>query len=442
MAETNNERLAKHARHQRDFHADRAAKIIPEGRIPNDAESAEIERALGERDKWEARYQGFKSPKVEVVREPLTYERNGRQSYFRDRVLSLRGDDEARARLERHAREMRVELPKLERRRAENVEYRVNPNRVQGYGGYFAPPLWLIEYFATGARANRVLAHFTPNFHLPPGVQSVNVPRIVSGTRAEDQVDDYPVEDKDITDAAVESPAMTISGMSDVSVQLLEQSPQGAHLDWAILKDLRESYDLHLEERMFNGEGTLQEFAGLLFQKTGSKLASATEITGSPKGYEVFEKLGTVAGKMGDQRKMPPEMWLMRTARWAWLGSSTDEEKLPLAVPGHQPPPEIPYLLDDSKPSAVTAILGWPLYCNDAITATMGKEANQDAIFAVRPTDWMLFESDEHTSVMMEPLSGTLQARIQLTRYAAFVVRYPSGVSYLYGEGLKVPSGF
>lgn len=382
---------------------------------------------------------------LQVVREPLTYERDSPHSYFRDRFLAEKqGDIPAQARLERHAAEIAVEIPKMKLRQADGTEYRINPNRIDGTGGFFSPPLWLIQYFSTGARAKRVLASMIPNFYLPGGYSTVNVPRIVTATRTEDQADLVPVESKNFTDTDVESPAMTIAGQAEVSLQLLEQSPVGASVDWAILKDLRESYDLHLEEKLFNGvPGNSQEFTGILNLTTGAKLASKVEYTApSPTGPAMFQALGKVAAQAGDSRKLPPEIWLMRTARWAWLGSSQDLNDLPLAVPGHQPPPPIPYLFDDDKPSAVTAILGWPVFCDDAIPANLGAEENQDAVFAVRPTDSMLFESTERTLIDKESLSGDLQVRFLLHRYAAFLPRYPGGFAYLVGTGLKVESGF
>ena len=67
---------------------------------------------------------------------------------------------------------------------------------------------------------------------------------------------------------------------------------------------------------------------------------------------------------------------------------------------------------------------------------------NQDAIIACRPNDCFLFESKPRTVVLREVLSGTLQARIQLRGYAAFICRYPAGVSVVSGTGNTVQAGF
>jgi hypothetical protein len=391
--------------------------------------------------------------RVEIVREPLVYERHDghkpkgeRHSYFADRAMAeINGDERAMQRLQRHAAQMDVELPRLQRKQAPpDVEMRVNPNRVDGQGGYFAPPLWANEYFATAPRPKRVLAHMIPNFDLPPGVAEVKLPRIISGNRADDKVDGVPNAGKDFTDGVVEAPAMTVAGQSDVSLQDLEQSPHSAALDFVLLKDLLESYDFHVEENLFVGESVgKQEFVGMLDLSTGAGGVSKVEYTsGSPTAVAMYLALGKVTAQLGDARKIQPQVVLMRTARWSWIGSGEDKEELPLAVPAHTPPPAIPYLFDDNVPTPVSAYLGWPIYLSDAIPAKLGAGENQDAIVACRPSDSMLFESPKRTSVKKEVLSGTLQARIELHAYAAALFRYPTGIATLTGTGLIVQEGY
>jgi hypothetical protein len=86
----------------------------------------------------------------------------------------------------------------------------------------------------------------------------------------------------------------------------------------------------------------------------------------------------------------------------------------------------------------VSVLLGWPVFPDDAIPATLGTGSNQDAILLCRPSDNLLLESDERMSVNVEPLSGTLQARLQLRGYAAHMVRQPTGIC---GTGM-IQSGF
>jgi hypothetical protein len=146
-----------------------------------------------------------------VTRERKTYDPGERHSYFLDlaRTKLGQGDgdggiDAARDRLERHAKELDVDLPAREARRDELAEdqadhevrsgrigraaretmfeKRVNPNRTDGQGGFFVPPLWLIEEYAGLARAGRPFANRVRSMPLPVGTDSINVPKITTGT--------------------------------------------------------------------------------------------------------------------------------------------------------------------------------------------------------------------------------------------------------------------
>lgn len=373
--------------------------------------------------------------RVEITREPLTYERHLSQcSYFADLARwQVNRDEPAHERLQRHAAEMRVELPKrydFARARAGDVglEYRVNPNRLTGEGGYFAPPLWLDELFATAPRPARAFANEIPHFDLPFGVSSVNLPRLTTGTTNDIQPDLAPVTDVDIVDAQGTSPAVPFSGQADVALQLLEQSQVGASIDALLFKDLTESYDNQLELMLLNGLGTAnsESFYGLL-QESGTN--SVTYTASAPSATGMFGYLGQAASKTGNNRKLPPEAWIMTTSRLAWLGSSEDTQNRPLILANRNGPGEVD-------------LLTFPVLLSDAMPITQGAGGNQDAIIACRPSDSILLETPTRANVFTEVLSGTLMAHIQLHGYAASIHRYPSGVSILSGTGMVVQSGF
>ena len=126
------------------------------------------------------------NPETVTVRsEPLTYDRHGPHSFFRDLALAtINGDPVCQARLDRHA-----------------MELRVNPNTTDGTGGYFSPPAWLNQEFATANRAVRVLADLYPHFPLPKGVSQVSLPLMTTGTTVGAQNPDGAVPDGDVVDA-------------------------------------------------------------------------------------------------------------------------------------------------------------------------------------------------------------------------------------------------
>src|SRR5206468_1231202 len=147
------------------------------------------------------------------------------------------------------------------------------------------------------------------------------------------------------------------------------------------------------------------------------------------------------AAQIGDARLMPPELWLMRTARWAWLATAEDTTTSPIVPPGFFPVSVPPPTTPEDKPNAVGVLLGWPIFADDGIPATLGS-GTEDAIIAARPSDHLLLESDLRTTVNVEPLSGTLQVRLQLWGYAAHLARYPTGIATLRGTGMAVASGY
>lgn len=363
---------------------------------------------------------------VEITSEPLTYRVGQPVSFFRDMTLSQRGDLAAAERLARHADEMRVEVPRREaerelRARSAGVEYRVNPNRADGTGGYFSIPLWLIEEFAVAPRPARVLSALMPNLPLPGGVGEVKLPRITTGTTTGVSNDGQAVPSQDIIDAAASQPVTPIAGMADVALQLLEQSPPGAHLDWALFRDLTSSYDAQLEGLLVNGSGTGTTFAGILNLTAGAGGVNAITYTdANPTPPEILPSLGQAVAQLGDARSAPPETWLMRTARFAWIAAFDAA----------------------SRPSNILPLLGFPHALDDAIPATLAATANQDAIIAMRPSDSILLESEPRTEVFFEVLSGTMHARLRLHGNATAVHRQPTGISKITGTGMVVQSGF
>ena len=157
------------------------------------------------------------SPRVEIIDEPLTYHRHGKYSYYQDFLIREFGrapDKEmqrgAESRLNQHGNEMRTLAAERARRAAmpgATYEYRAEPNTAQSQGGYFAPPAWLIQEFATGKHAERVLADLIKArggwFDLPQGVSSINLPIIGGGgTVVQPGAENAAVPDKAITDSA------------------------------------------------------------------------------------------------------------------------------------------------------------------------------------------------------------------------------------------------
>lgn len=367
---------------------------------------------------------------VQVLEEPLTYERYGPHSFFKDQMVR---NGPAQERLTRHLQEMDVvraaRRASTLRRLGDGFEYRVTPDTQPGTGGNFTVPLWLIDLFATAPRTGQVLVpRIKATFDLPGGVSSVNLPIIQApGTRMAPARTDAAVIDGDLTDAPGSSTVVTLAGQEDSALQLLEQSPSAAAFDWAVFTDLMNDCDQQLEYQLVAGLGSsFKQLVGLANVATKVKV---TYTTTTPTGKGMYPYFGKVAAQIGNGRKQPPECWLMRTARYAWLMSAEDTGTRPLMTP--------------DPIEGVASILGWPTFLDDTIPATLGVGDNQDQIIACKPSDLILFKGEPVTNVMREPLSGALGVRIQMhLPVAAFTNRYPSGIGVLQGTGLVVESGY
>ena len=121
--------------------------------------------------------------------------------------------------------------------------------------------------------------------------------------------------------------------------------------------------------------------------------------------------------------------------RWFWIASSVDSSNRPIASPHSGS--EAPQFPPAGGYPPIGNIVGLPVYLSGAITA--GTAA--DNIYCVRPSDMVLFESAERYSVMANPVSGTLQVRIQLHRYCAFIGNtYTTGLGVL--KAVPQPTNF
>lgn len=387
-------------------------------------------------------------PSVRVTSEPFTYRRDSTDdrgngiSYFRDIYMRNR-DPKAAERLGRHT----VEMRDFKQRKADRAlrafkagaeeygfEYRVNPNPTLGQGGNFDPPAWLIELAATFPRPKRVLADLVNQFPLPVGASSVNIPVMVTGNSADIQAPGTAQDSSDVTDSDASSNAITISGMGDVALQLLEMGPVSGATDHAWFKDLHEAYDYDLETQLVVGTGGSGPGAQFIGLYNVSGITTVTYTDGSPTGNAMYPFFGQAAAAIGKKRGMPPYAWLMPTPRWSWLVTSEDTSKRPL---------EFPDLNGAKDARCPGAIAGWPVWMDDAIPRTLGSTGTQDTVIGCIPQDIYLFESTAVANIGVEVLSGTLQARFTYRNYAAAITnRYASGISVLSGTGMVPVSGY
>jgi HK97 family phage major capsid protein len=122
------------------------------------------------------------------------------------------------------------------------------------------PPLYLQEEFVNLARAGRVTANIIGSRALPPNTDSINVPRMTSGTTVAVQADGGTVSETDSVFDLITADVLTLAGQQDVSRQLVDRSIPG--VDEVLFSDLARASHYNLDTAVLNS--TTSNNKGLL----------------------------------------------------------------------------------------------------------------------------------------------------------------------------------
>jgi HK97 family phage major capsid protein len=362
------------------------------------------------------------------VTEARTYERGSRNSYLRDlAAANIQGDYEARERLQRHAEEVKVE--------PEYKEYR-DLNRADGSGGAFVPPAWLMGQYIELARAGRPTANLFNTQPLPPGTDSINIPRVLTGTATAVQPQDNdPVQEVDLTDSSLSIPVRTVAGQQDVAIQLLDQSP--INFDELVFRDLIADYATKVNLQVLAGTGAAGQVTGLMTQAGATAVTvTATTVAG------LYSAIANATSQIYASRFGAPDVVVMHPRRWAWLVSQLDSSSRPLVVPAAQGPNNAVATFGGlGVQQVVGSIQGLPVVTDPSIPTNRGAGTNEDAVLVMKADDVVLYESGIRTRVLQETLSGTLTVRLQVYGYLAFSAgRYANSLARITGVGLVAPT--
>ena len=406
------------------------------------------------------------------VTEPLTYQPDSPHSFFRDIARSVKLQDQAATeRLARHQREMEAELPRREQRRAAAAarayeeafsrtsrerraldQMTVPPferraiTRIDGQGGYFAPPLYLVDDYVAFARAAAVFASAWHEIDLPSGTSMINVPRLALGTGTGPQADATPVASRDLQDSLVSAPVRTIAGNADVSRQWYDQG-QGSSPDFGtdriIFADLAADLLQNADGQLLVGSGTGTQLlgvwpAGAIAAANGIVVADSnnatsqtwtTASTGSSlhtyaaQGVSLLRRLRAMAD--GLAWYWHPWVWSLWTAQADTTGRpfvlGQDTAGLPDGAVGCYQ--NIPVYLDANIPTTFGGTTA--PYVNGvtagqyAAVAGTGTGAAYTPLLLARPDDLYLFAGGVRIQVLSEVLSGSLGVRFQASQYLA-----------------------
>jgi HK97 family phage major capsid protein len=392
------------------------------GRISDLEEAEERDAKAAE---LRAKYQpaGPQPTGIKVTSEPETYRKGGQTSYFRDLFRAQqRGDHDAIDRLRRSDREVQ-----------DGLETRAL-STTDGGIGEFVPPLWMVEEYVKLARAGRVVADQIAHQPLPPGTDSINLPRLATGTStAEQATQNTAVSSTDATSNSVTAAVATIAGQQVVSQQLLEQSP--INMDTILLADLAADYATKLDVFVINNNAASKR--GLL-NVTGINAVTYTDAT--PTVGEAYSKVGDAIQQIHTGRFLPPDKVFMHPRRWAWFSVAVDTQGRPLVVPSAQMPTNVLAAMTDVVSEGfVGTVQGLPVYVDPNIPTTLGG-GTEDRVIIARSSDIILFEGTPRAEAFRETKADQLSVLLRFYNYAALhSERYPKSISVIAGTGMIAP---
>ncbi|MCP9209287.1 phage major capsid protein [Streptomyces cucumeris] len=416
-----------------------------------DGEIEKLQARIGELEEDEQREQraaellaqngqaGERRERVQVTSEPETYRKGGQTSYFRDLFRAqTKGDSSAAERLTRNDREVASRLQRIARgaeKALEGMEARALTT-TDGAGGEFVPPLWMVNDYIALARGGRVVADQVRPMALPPGTDSISLPRIASGTAtAEQTTQNTAVQDTDATTGSVTANVTTIAGKQVVSQQLLDQSP--INMDQILLADLAADYAVKADVFVISNNATNK--VGLL-SVSGANAVTYTDA--SPTVAELYPKGADAVQQIHTGRFLPADKHFMHPRRWAWMTAAVDTAGRPLVVPAANLPQNVIAAMGEvASEGFVGTWHGLPVYVDPNIPANLGAGTNEDRIITLRSSDVIFFEGTPQAEAFRETKADQLSVLLRFYNYAALhASRYPKSISVIAGTGLVTPT--
>lgn len=342
------------------------------------------------------------------------YRNGGGDSFFKDLHAITKGDPEARERLtvnNRHFAEM---------------EKRAGATTAATAGGEFAPPWWAVDQFIGYLRAGRVFADRLNKRDLPPGISSINMPKITTGTQvAAQSTQNTAINRQDIVTTSVSSQISTIAGDALISLQILSQSAIG--IDQIILQDLANDLAQKIDV------AAITAVAGV------SGLNAVTYTDASPTSLKIAQQIQSGIDQVATGIYRAPDTIVMRPERWGKFIAAGDGQSRPLVLPStsYGPMNAIGSANGQTAQGYAGNLRGLDVYLDANIPTNVGA-ANQDEIFVLSSQDVYLFESTPRFDTFEATYANTASLYARCLEFVSVLPnRYPKAISVLSGSGMS-----
>ena len=317
-------------------------------------------------------------------------------------------------------------------------------SNLAGIGGEFFAPKYIVELFASIARAACPLKRLMTSVDLPPDCLELHVPRFTSAGGV------IPQEYED-TDAADVLPASYVDEIiakvatfaGDVLVSQQQYDRGGSFSDTLVLKEFGGTFAESLSQQLMFGTGQNGQLLGLtnVAGKDGVPGPQLVTYTASePTVPGMVKSVARCAGLIADVRKRPPSAIFMRGGRWFDIAGTSDKNEEPTVRPGTGLVPS------ESDTGPYGPLVQLPVYLDATIPTDLGSGANQDEIVLARTSDSILLEDPlgpRFTAMPAANVAGELTVILGWHHYtAALTSLYPQAIGTVVGTGLVYPNEY
>jgi HK97 family phage major capsid protein len=406
------------------------------------ANAAALRAELGQGNPGDQRGTGG----ARVGDEARTYrpdlDRRGERSFFVDAFRAQAGNMQARARLERHAEEVRVEGEGQSTRAVSTGSF----------AGLIVPQ-YLIDLAAQVLRTGRVVANTVANQPLPDQGMTFTIPRGTTGaTVASQAIENSALVNTDEVWNDLLIPVATIGGQQDVSRQSLERGMAG--IDQLVYSDLARAYHAELDRQVIAGSGASGQMLGML---NTAGIATATPFGAVVTAARLNRKLAGAVSAIGSAGiGIEPQLFAMHHRRWGALTAETDDSGRPLMglgagstnalavnqTPGQWSAGNNP---DDPRQArTVGSMQGLPEVTDANLPTNVGTNL-EDVVLAYDPRVPILWEEGDGMPRQLrfeQTLGQNLTVKLVIYGYAAFTAgRYPQAVARIGGADTAAGNG-
>ena len=352
---------------------------------------------------------------------------NIRSANFWGDMLSAReGDYEARELLTRNRDQAREHYASLS-----GGDFRDMTTSATA-GGDFMPPLYLADLWVHPNMAGRPLADALPKYPLPPEGIAITIPKLSSGISVAARSAGGNVSETDGVTATVSHDVNEYAGLVDIDRIAVMRSDPG--LQDVLTRTLVRRYNVALDTDLFSGSGTAPHHTGIDNIGTGLNSVTWTQASPTPALFlsQIYKAISQIDQNRLEER---PDMIVMAGRRQAW-GAQPNSSTFALFQQSG-----LFHTSGTQDGGFVETVAGLRVITDNNITTTAGAGTNQDKVYVLVSSDFLLAEGPLYAKVHEGVGSGTGAIRYTVFGHSAFLSkRYPTGAAVISGTGLVSPA--